>query len=45
MGFDNNTAKMLLGHKLNDVNIESYTVFNYEDYIKLFDKFNPYSTI
>jgi hypothetical protein len=41
MGCDNETAKILLGHKINDVNIESYTIFNYEDYIAFFDKYNP----
>jgi len=45
IGCDNETAKMLLGHKLSDVNMASYTVFDYEDYIKLFDKYNPYIEI
>jgi len=45
MGCDNETAKILLGHKINDVNIESYTIFNYEDYIAFFDKYNPYSNL
>lgn len=44
-GCDNDTAKILLGHKLRDVNIESYTIYNYEDYIEMFDRFNPYTNL
>ncbi len=45
MGCDNDTAKILIGHKTRDVNIESYTIFNYDDFIALYDKWNPYQTL
>ena len=41
-GCPNEYAKILLGHKVQDVNIESYTIFDIEDQRNLYDKYNPY---
>jgi len=38
----NEDAKILLGHKVQDVNIESYTILDIEDQRNLYDKYNPY---
>jgi len=40
----NEYAKILLGHKVQDVNIESYTIFDIEDQRNLYDKYNPYNS-
>ena len=45
MGCDNDTAKILLGHSVPDVNINSYTKYDYEWLRDLFDKFNPYKDL
>jgi len=45
MKCDNETAKILLGHKSNDVNIDDYTIYDYADKLALFDKYNPYLNI
>ncbi len=45
MGCSNEVAKRLLGHKTNDVNIKSYTKYDFLDLIDLFDKYNPYQTL
>lgn len=42
IGCSNEDRKILLNHKVNDVNIESYLVMNREEYLLLFDQFNPY---
>ena len=42
MGCDNDTAKELLGHKTNDVNIKHYTKYDYTDLIELYDRYDPY---
>lgn len=34
--------KQLLGHKLKDVNVESYTFLDIQEHRNLYDKFNPY---
>jgi len=38
----NEDAKILLGHKVQDVNIESYTILDIEDQRNLYDEYNPY---
>jgi len=38
----NEYAKILLGHKVQDVNIESYTILDIEDQRNLYDEYNPY---
>ena len=38
----NEDAKILLGHKVQDVNIEYYTIFDIEDKRNLYDKYSPY---
>lgn len=55
MGCSNEEAKILLNHKLNkndqvilntgDVNIDSYTLYKREEFLELFDKFNPYKNL
>ncbi len=45
MGCDNDTCKILLGHKVNDVNIASYTIYNNDEYLAIADKWNPYKDI
>ncbi len=45
MGCSNEIAKRLIGHKTNDVNINSYTKYDFLDLIELFDKYNPYQTL
>lgn len=37
--------KILLNHKVKDINIESYVKLNYKQYIELFDKWYPYQDI
>ena len=41
----NDNAKQLIGHKTNDVNIKSYTKFDFIDLMNLYDKYNPYQTL
>ena len=38
----NDNAKQLIGHKTNDVNIKSYTKYDFIDLMNLYDKYNPY---
>ena len=45
MECSNEVTKRLLGHKTNDLNIESYTKYDFLDLIDLFDKYNPYQTL
>jgi len=45
MGCSNEDRKILLNHKVNDVNIESYLIMNREEYLVLFDKYNPYKNL
>jgi len=42
MGCPKEDRKILLCHKFRDVNYQCYVKLNYEDYIKLYDKWNPY---
>jgi len=37
--------KILLNHKVKDVNVESYVKLNYKQYLELFDKWYPYQNI
>ena len=34
--------KILLGHKTNDVNTDSYTIFDFQEKLALYDKYYPY---
>jgi len=45
MGCSNEDRKILLNHKVNDVNIESYLIYDREEYLALFDKYNPYENL
>ena len=45
MGCSNEDRKILLNHKINDVNIESYLIYDREEYLALFDKYNPYENL
>lgn len=45
MGCPNEDRKILLGHKINDVNIESYTSSDFKKLRILFDKWNPYQNL
>jgi len=45
MGCSNEDRKILLNHKVQDVNIESYIILDREEYLKLFDQFNPYQEL
>ncbi len=42
MGCPNEDRCILLCHKVGDVNYQCYVKLNYEDYIALYDKWNPY---
>ncbi len=37
--------KILLNHKIQDVNIESYVKLNYKQYIELYDKWFPFQDV
>jgi len=41
----NNNAKRLVGHKLGDVNEESYTIYDFQDLVELYDEYNPYQNL
>ncbi len=43
MGCPAEDRKILLCHKVSDINFNSYVKLNYFDYIQLYDKWNPYS--
>jgi len=45
MKCSNENAKRLLGHKTNDVNINSYTKYDYIDLMNLYDEYYPYQTL
>ena len=45
IGCSNEDRKILLNHKVNDVNIESYLIYDHEEYLELFDKYNPYENL
>ncbi len=45
MGCPKEDRKILLNHKTKDVNINSYVKLRYDDFIKLYDKWNPYQDI
>jgi len=42
MGCPNEDRKILLNHKTQDVNLNSYVKLRYNDFIKLYDRWNPY---
>ncbi len=37
--------KILSYHKVSDVNFNCYVKLNYDDFIKLYDKWNPYKNL
>jgi len=41
----NEVCKRLLGHKTRDVNEASYTVYDFEDLVSLYDQYNPYENL
>ena len=41
----NEVCKRLLGHKTIDVNEASYTVYDFEDLVSLYDQYNPYENL
>ena len=45
MGCPNEDRKILINHKTHDVNVESYVKLKYNEFIDLYDKWYPYSTI
>jgi len=45
MGCPKEDRKILLCHKISDVNFNCYVKLNYYDYIQLHDKWNPYKNI
>ena len=45
MGCPSEDRKILLNHKVQDVNMESYVKLNYNQYIELYDKWYPYSEL
>ena len=45
MGCSNEDRRILLNHHVNDVNIESYLIYDREEYLAIFDKWNPYGDI
>ncbi|KKM19681.1 hypothetical protein LCGC14_1653160 [marine sediment metagenome] len=45
MGCPNEDRKILLNHKLSDINVESYVKLNYKQFIELYDKWYPYNEI
>ncbi|MFX1444595.1 MAG: tyrosine-type recombinase/integrase [Promethearchaeota archaeon] len=45
MGCPKEDRKILLCHKVSDVNFQCYVKLNYDDYIRLYDKWNPYKNI
>ncbi|MFW9879768.1 MAG: tyrosine-type recombinase/integrase [Candidatus Thorarchaeota archaeon] len=45
MGCPNEDRKILLGHKIRDVNVRSYTNSDYKRLRILFDKWNPYKDL
>ncbi len=45
MGCPNEDRKILLNHKVKDVNVESYVKLNYKQFIELYDRWYPYQDI
>ncbi|MFW9876629.1 MAG: tyrosine-type recombinase/integrase [Candidatus Thorarchaeota archaeon] len=45
MGCPKEDRKILLCHKVSDVNFNCYVKLNFYDYIQLYDKWNPYKNI
>jgi len=45
MGCPSEDRKILLNHKVKDVNLESYVKLNYKQFIKLYDNWYPYKEI
>ncbi len=45
MGCSIEDRKILLNHKTGDVNLESYTILEYDNFIELYDKWNPYQAL
>ena len=45
IGCSNEDRKILLNHKVNDVNIASYLIYDHKEYLSLYDKFNPYENL
>lgn len=45
MGCPGEDRKILLNHKVKDVNLDSYVKLNYKQYLELFDKWYPYKEI
>ncbi|MFW9973145.1 MAG: tyrosine-type recombinase/integrase, partial [Candidatus Odinarchaeota archaeon] len=45
MACPNEDRKILINHKVKDVNVESYVKLNYNQFIDLYDKWNPYQDI
>jgi integrase len=45
MGCSNENRRILLNHAVSDVNYACYVKLNYDDYIKLYDTWNPYKNI
>jgi len=45
MGCPGEDRKILINHKVKDVNLESYVKLNYKQYLELFDKWYPYKHI
>lgn len=45
MGCPGEDRKILLNHKVKDVNLDCYVKLNYKQYLELFDKWNPYSDL
>jgi len=46
MGCSNEDRKILLNHKTtSDVNLNSYVVLEYDNYIKMYDQWNPYQDL
>lgn len=45
MGCPIEDRKILLNHKVKDVNVESYVKLNYKQFIELYDKWYPYQNI
>jgi len=45
MGCSNEDRKILLNHKIQDVNVEHYIILNRDEYLNLFDTYNPYKNL
>ncbi|MFX1281926.1 MAG: tyrosine-type recombinase/integrase [Promethearchaeota archaeon] len=45
MGCPKEDRKILLCHKSRDVNFQCYVIYNYDDFIQLFDRWNPFKSV